>query len=191
MYGVTRATLTQGWTKCNYTNFSCHSYLHTSYFLKTQRIAYYIKNQIGHVLPGVLQVYCRLLLQRPVALCGFQCPSHILKRNINPVAFAFFNTIRSLRRHNNNYMFVFIIPSLRGPASLQLLPGSPSSSSCSSRRVRQLSLSALVYSFLPGPPGPPASSKPGRPTSRRSGFSNRRSPLRKGGKWREIISVES
>lgn len=69
------------------------------------------------------------------------------------------------------------IPSLRGPESLQLLPDSPSSSSCSSRRVRQLSLSALVYSFLPGPTGPADSSKPGRPTSRRSGFSKRRSPL--------------
>lgn len=58
-----------------------------------------------------------------------------------------------------------------------MLPDSPSSSSCSSRRVRQLSLSALVYSFLPGATGPADSSKPGRPTSRRSGFSKRRSPL--------------
>lgn len=81
------------------------------------------------------------------------------------------------------------VPSLRSPVSLQLLPGSPSSSSCSSRSVRQLSLSALVYSFLPGPTGFTGSSNPGRPTSRRSGFSNRRSPLRAGRKQREIASV--
>lgn len=78
-------------------------------------------------------------------------------------------------------MSASLVPSLRGPLILQLLPDSPSSSSCSSRRVRQLSLSALAYSFLPGPPGPEDSSKPGRPTSRRSGFSKRRSPLRTGG----------
>lgn len=49
-----------------------------------------------------------------------------------------------------------------------------------------MSLSALVYSFLPGTTGPADSSKPGRPTSRRSGFSKRRSPL--GGKDKDNAS---
>lgn len=84
-----------------------------------------------------------------------------------------------------------LVPSLRGPLILQLLPVSPSSSSCSSRRVRQLSLSALANSFLPGAGGPVGSSKPGRPTSRRSGFSKRRSPLRTGGKVRGIPNQTS
>lgn len=89
------------------------------------------------------------------------------------------NCVLKKEQRNRAVTTASFLPSLRGPVILQLLPDSPSSSSCSSRRVRQLSLSALAYSFLPVPPGPEDSSKPGRPTSRRSGFSKRRSPLRR------------